>query len=214
VVAASSSSVYGGNLELPKHESMRPEPLSPYAVSKLATEAYVLAFAHCYGLETLAFRFFNVFGPLQAAGHAYAAVVPSFVDAALSGRPLTVHGDGQQSRDFTYVGSVCRILVEAVERRVSASRPVNLAFGGRTTLNELIGHLEDVLGHPVQRDHVPPRTGDVRDSQADCTALSTLFPSAISIPLRDGLAQTVAWFRTLPPAGQRTSGRAGEPTTV
>jgi UDP-glucose 4-epimerase len=214
VVVASSSSVYGGNPDLPKRESMRTVPLSPYAVSKLATEAYALAFAHCYGLGVLAFRFFNVFGPLQAAGHAYAAVVPSFVDAALSGRPLTVHGDGRQSRDFTYVGSVCRVLVDAVERRVTSPTPVNLAFGGRTTLIELIRRLESVLGHPVERRHVAPRAGDVRDSQADCAALSTLFPSASPVPLDEGLAETVAWFRACLGESHRESGRAGEPTTV
>ena len=104
VTVASSSSVYGANPELPKHEGLRCAPLSPYAVSKLATESYAIAFAHCYGLECLAFRFFNVFGPLQAAGHAYAAVIPQFVSAALDGRPLPLDGDGTQSRDFTYVG--------------------------------------------------------------------------------------------------------------
>ncbi len=104
VVVASSSSVYGANPTLPKHEDLASRPLSPYAASKLATEAYALAWHHSYGLPVLAFRFFNVFGPLQAPGHAYAAVVPAFVAAALAGEPLCVHGDGRQSRDFTYVG--------------------------------------------------------------------------------------------------------------
>src|SRR5205807_1885991 len=104
LIVASSSSVYGANPALPKSEDLTPAPLSPYAASKLATEAYTLAYAHSFGLDVLAFRFFNVFGPLQPAGHAYAAVIPAFVSAALEGRPLTVHGDGRQSRDFTYVG--------------------------------------------------------------------------------------------------------------
>ena len=200
VVVASSSSVYGANRELPKRESMRTAPLSPYAVSKLATEAYALAYAQCFGLEALAFRFFNVFGPLQAAGHAYAAVVPAFVDAALAGRPLTVHGDGEQTRDFTFVGSVCAVIGDAVRRGVADPEPVNLAFGGRTSLNGLVGVLEGVLGHPVERVYGQPRAGDVRDSQADTHRLRRLFPDAEPADLRDGLQATVDWFRTLTPA--------------
>ena len=119
VVVASSSSVYGANRELPKREGMRTAPISPYAVSKQATEAYAMSFGHTYGLPTLAFRFFNVYGPLQPAGHAYAAVVPAFVDAALRGVPLTIHGDGEQTRDFTNVGTVTRVLADAVTRTVT-----------------------------------------------------------------------------------------------
>jgi UDP-glucose 4-epimerase len=124
VIVASSSSVYGANRELPKRESMRTAPLSPYAVSKQATESYALAFGHTYGLPTLAFRFFNVYGPLQPAGHAYAAVIPAFLDAALRGEPLTVHGDGEQTRDFTYVGTVARVITEAVVNRVHDPTPI------------------------------------------------------------------------------------------
>ncbi len=113
VVVASSSSVYGANPALPKHESATTLPLSPYAASKLATEAYALSYQHSFGLPALAFRFFNVFGPLQPAGHAYAAVVPAFVSAALEGRPLPVQGDGRQSRDFTFVGTVADVLAES-----------------------------------------------------------------------------------------------------
>jgi UDP-glucose 4-epimerase len=200
VVVASSSSVYGANRELPKRESMRTAPLSPYAVSKLATEAYALAYGQCFDLEVLAFRFFNVFGPLQAAGHAYAAVVPAFVDAALAGRALTIHGDGGQTRDFTFVGSVCAVIGDAVRRRVADPEPVNLAFGGRTSLNGLVGVLEEVLGHRVERVHGSPRGGDVRDSQADTQRLRRLFPGAEPVALRDGLQATVDWFRTLTPA--------------
>src|SRR5204862_6478931 len=133
--------VYGANRTLPKSEDLPTLPLSPYAASKLATEVYSLAYAHSFGLDVLAFRFFNVFGPLQAAGHAYAAVVPAFVDAALAGRPVPVHGDGEQSRDFTYVGTVAGLLAEAARRRVTSDIAVNLAFGARTTLNDLLGRL-------------------------------------------------------------------------
>ena len=129
VVVASSSSVYGANPTLPKQEDLVCRPVSPYAASKLATESYTLAWQHTYGLPTLAFRFFNVFGPLQPAGHAYAAVVPAFVSAAMEGRPLPVHGDGTQSRDFTYVDTVCTVLADAALRQVTDPQPVNLAFG-------------------------------------------------------------------------------------
>jgi UDP-glucose 4-epimerase len=194
-VVASSSSVYGANPTLPKHESLATRPLSPYAASKLATEAYALAYQHSFGLPTLAFRFFNVFGPLQPAGHAYAAVVPAFVDAALAGRPLPVHGDGKQSRDFTYVGTVVEVLADAVRRRVVSEEPVNLAFGTRTDLLEVIDLLSDIVGRPLDIDHVEPRAGDVRHSQADNTLLLDLFPDIEPIDLRDGLQQTVDWFR-------------------
>jgi UDP-glucose 4-epimerase len=122
------------------------------------------------------------------------------VDAALAGRPLTIHGDGGQTRDFTFVGSVCAVIGDAVRRRVADAEPVNLAFGGRTSLNGLVGVLEDVVGHPVERVHVAPRGGDVRDSQADTQRLRRLFPGAEPVALRDGLQATVDWFRTLTPA--------------
>jgi len=194
-VVASSSSVYGANPQMPKHEELRAEPLSPYAVTKLATEAYAAAYAHCYDLPVLPFRFFNVFGPLQPADHAYAAVVPAFVSAALAEQPLIVHGDGQQTRDFTYVGTVSSVLADAVTRRVTSTGPVNLAFGSRVSLLELIVELETVLGHRVEVRHLDPRPGDVRASQADDSRLRALFPDVRPVPLRQGLEETVAWFR-------------------
>jgi UDP-glucose 4-epimerase len=198
VVTASSSSVYGDQRELPKHEGMRAEPISPYAVSKLAAEAYTLAYGASYGLDVLTFRFFNVYGPLQAAGHAYAAVVPAFVDAALRGAPLQVFGDGEQTRDFTYVGTVCRVLADAAIGRIVSDEPVNLAFGTRTSLNELIALLATVLGREVEREYLQPRPGDVRDSQAANDRLRALFPGIAAAPLGEGLRSTVDWFRTLP----------------
>ena len=198
VVSASSSSVYGANRELPKRESMRTAPISPYAVSKQATEAYTLSFGHTYGLPTMAFRFFNVYGPLQAAGHAYAAVLPAFIDAALRGRPLTIHGDGEQTRDFTFVGTVTRVLADAVVRRISDLEPVNLAFGSRTSLNTVVDELEGILGFRPEVEHVESRAGDVRDSQADNSRLLSHFPEVEPVPLREGLRATVDWFRTLP----------------
>jgi UDP-glucose 4-epimerase len=198
VVVASSSSVYGANPTLPKQEDLPLRPMSPYAASKLATESYALAWAHVWGFGALALRFFNVFGPLQAAGHAYAAVIPAFVEAALAGRPLTVHGDGAQTRDFTYVDSVTEVITRAVLDGTAHPQPVNLAFGGRQSLLDVIARLESIVGRPLERDHVDPRPGDVRHSQADQTRLRSLFPDLEPVGLDEGLAATVDWFRSLP----------------
>ncbi len=194
VVVASSSSVYGANPTLPKHEELAVAPLSPYAASKLATESYALAWHHSFGLPVLAFRFFNVFGPLQMPGHAYAAVVPALASAALAGQPLPIHGDGRQSRDFTYVGTVSAVITAAVTRRVTSDRPVNLAYGTRTDLLTLVALLEEVVGHPLEIDHREPRAGDVRHSQADNSRLIELFPEIEPVGLRQGLEATVEWM--------------------
>lgn len=196
VIAASSSSVYGANPALPKHEGLATRPMSPYAASKLATESYTLAWQAAYDLPTLAFRFFNVFGPLQAAGHAYAAVVPAFVSAALAGEPLQVHGDGTQSRDFTFVDTVCEVITDAVVRGVSNPEPVNLAFGSRTNLLEVIELLEEILGREVAVEHTDPRPGDVPHSQAAKDSLMALFPDVQAVELRTGLERTIDWFRS------------------
>ncbi len=202
VIVASSSSVYGANPEMPKHEDLTPAPVSPYAASKLAAESYTLAYHRSFGLDVLAFRFFNVFGPWQRADHAYAAVVPVFVSAALEGRPLPVHGDGLQSRDFTYVDSLCTILGDAIARRVCSPRPVNLAFGSQVPLTDLIGTLEELLGRPLPVEHQPVRAGDVRASQADQRRLRHLFPDVAPVPLRAGLTATIEWLAaTARPAG-------------
>ena len=195
VIVASSSSVYGANPALPKREDMSPQPVSPYAASKLATEAYALSYGHSFGLPVLAFRFFNVFGPLQPAGHAYAAVVPAFVSCALAGRPLTIHGDGTQTRDFTFVGTVVAVLSDAIRRQVTDPEPVNLAYGSRVSLLEMIAALEEVVGHELHRDHVEPRAGDVPHSQADQTRLIRMFPEVRPTRLIEGLRATVAWFQ-------------------
>lgn len=197
VIVASSSSVYGSNPGLPKRETDWTRPLSPYGVSKLATESYALAYQESYGVDTLAFRFFNVYGPRQAAGHAYAAVIPIFIDAALRGRPLPIDGDGLQSRDFTYVGTVASVLFDAAVRRVTSPSPVNLAFGGNITLLQLIDLLETELGFSVELEHRAPRVGDVRASQADETLLHSLFPQIQPTALQDGVRATVEWFRSV-----------------
>lgn len=201
VVVASSSSVYGSNPKLPKSEFDWTRPMSPYAVSKQATEGYTLAYQYSYGLKTLAFRFFNVYGPLQAADHAYAAVIPKFLDAALDNRPVQVHGDGRQSRDFTYVDTVCAVIHRAVQRQVFSPDPVNLAYGTNTTLLELLEEMERQFGHPIAREHTAPRTGDVRASQADNSRVKDLFPDVAPVELQDGLAATIDWFRQMKEEG-------------
>ena len=196
VIVASSSSVYGANPVLPKREDLQPMPMSPYAASKLATESYALAWRASYGMDVLAFRFFNVFGPFQPAGHAYAAVIPAFLDAALAGRPLPVNGDGTQTRDFTFVGTVCAVIAAAIERRVTDAMPVNLAFGSRVSLLELIELMGELLGRELPYETLPARTGDVPHSQADDTRLRQLFPEITPVSLRDGLQATIEWFRS------------------
>jgi UDP-glucose 4-epimerase len=195
VVVASSSSVYGANPALPKREDHVAMPASPYAASKLAAESYTLAYGRCFDLPVLAFRFFNVFGPLQSADHEYAAVIPAFVDSALREKPLPVHGDGKQSRDFTFVDTVTAVLTDSVRRTVTNTEPVNLAFGSRVSLLDLIELLEKVLGRALHRNHQSQRPGDVRDSQADQTKLRELFPAIQPVTLEEGLRSTVEWFQ-------------------
>ena len=195
VVVASSSSVYGANPALPKHEDLAPAPISPYGASKLLSESLALAYQSSFGMPVLALRFFNVFGPLQPADHDYAAVIPRFIAAALAQRPVEIHGDGEQTRDFTYVGSVVNVIARALHDRTTHAGPVNLAFGSRISLLELLDHLEHLLGAPIARCHVATRVGDVAHSQADPARLLALFPGLEASDLADGLARTVAWFQ-------------------
>ncbi|MFD0420857.1 NAD-dependent epimerase/dehydratase family protein [Streptomyces parvus] len=196
VIAASSSSVYGSNPHLPKHEDLATAPMSPYAVTKLTTEAYLSAYHHSFGLPVLPFRFFNVYGPGQRADHPYAAVIPKWISATLAGEPVTIHGDGSQTRDFTYVGTVCRVLTDALLRRVVGPRPVNLAFGSRTSLLDLVQEIEAAIGHVVKRQHVPARIGDVAHSQADSGRLQALFPRVAPMTLDEGISATADWIQT------------------
>jgi UDP-glucose 4-epimerase len=193
VVLASSSSVYGANPTIPKNESLQCLPMSPYAVSKLATEQYAMAYAQCFGLPVLPFRFFNVFGPGQLPGHAYAAVIPVFLRAALSGKSLPIHGDGEQSRDFTFVGTVTETITQAVKRRVTDS-PTNLAFGTRTTINDLARLIEHAVGRDLTLEYHPARPGDVHASQADNRQLRRLFPEVEAVELESGLRVTTQWM--------------------
>ena len=196
IVLASSSSVYGSNPKLPRSESDWTRPMSPYAVSKLAAEAYANAYLSSYGLPTLAFRFFNVYGPKQRGDHPYAAVVPKFIEAAIARKPLQIHGSGEQTRDFTFVETVCQAIEAACADRISHEHPVNLAHGSRTSINELAQLVRDVVGSDVQFLHEASRQGDVYGSQADSELFRSLFPAVAASDLRSGLEMTVRWFRT------------------
>lgn len=195
VIVASSAAVYGQHPPLPASESLPPDPHSVYASSKLAAEAHAFAYRNAFDLPVLVFRFFNVFGPLQDVGHVYAAVVPAFVSAAVSGEALTIFGDGEQTRDMVPVGTVTEVLTDAVVRRVTHDRPVNLALGSRRSLLEIAAQLEWILGRPLDRRHAPPRAGDVRHSQADDRTLRALFPSVGPVDFEAELRATVEWFQ-------------------
>jgi UDP-glucose 4-epimerase len=191
VVFASSSSVYGANPALPKHEELRLAPISPYATSKQAGEAYCRAFHEVYGLETVALRYFNVFGPRQDPASQYAAVVPRFIRAALDGAPVTIYGDGTQSRDFTYVDNVVEANVLAADAPDVGGAAVNVAMGDSTSLNALLALLEDVMDRKIAVEHAEPRVGDVPHSQADIGAARRLLGYEPLTSLRAGLIQTV-----------------------
>ena len=193
---ASSSSVYGKNPAMPKSEREWVRPMSPYAVTKLAGEQYVLAYQEAFGFSTTAFRFFNVYGPGQRAGHAYAAVIPIFLEALRRGDALPINGDGTQTRDFTFVDTVCAALLQSTERGVSIGEPVNLAFGTNTSLLDLISSIEDVTGLSAQIEYRPPRVGDVPHSQALNAKLVEHFPDVGPTPLTTGIARTWEWIRS------------------
>lgn len=195
VVVASSSSVYGSNPVLPKSETDWTRPMSPYAASKLAAESYTLAYGRTYNMKTLPFRFFNVYGPNQRAGHVYAAVIPKFIDSAIRGTSLEVHGDGLQSRDFTYVDTVCEVVFSACMRQVSSESPVNLAFGSNATLLEVAATIERSIGKKLSLSHVDSRPGDVRASRSDGRLMSELFPHVTPVKLEAGIQQTLEWFK-------------------
>ncbi|MFK5646112.1 NAD-dependent epimerase/dehydratase family protein [Ornithinimicrobium sp. LYQ121] len=194
LTVASSSSVYGMNPAMPKSEREWIRAMSPYAVSKIAAEQYALAAQQSFGLETLAFRFFNVYGPGQMPGHVYAAVIPIFLEHLLQKLPLPINGDGSNSRDFTFVGTVCRTLLDAAVRRVVHTEPVNLAFGTNVSLMALIDEIRRTSGENPSVIHQPPRVGDVPHSQADNATLRSLFPDVEAVPLGEGLRQTLNWF--------------------
>jgi nucleoside-diphosphate-sugar epimerase len=187
VVFASSSSVYGNSGTLPRQESQAPDPISPYAVAKLAAERYCVSFHRVYGLETVALRYFNVFGPRQDPTSQYAAVVPRFLAAIAEGRPVPVHGDGTQSRDFTYVANVVDANVLAADADGAAGAVLNIATGRRASVGELADAVGAVLGKPVEKEYLPTRAGDVRDSWADVSEAARVLGYRPKLGLEDGL---------------------------
>ncbi|HKV38772.1 MAG TPA: SDR family oxidoreductase [Blastocatellia bacterium] len=195
VVYASSSSVYGETPVLPKEEDMRPQPLSPYALSKLSAEQYCMVFSQVYGLETVALRYFNIFGPRQDPTSDYAAVVPKFVTSLLQGRAPVIYGDGLQSRDFTYIDNVVEANLLASEASAASGHYVNIACGGRYNLLELLGTIKEITGSQLDPVHEPSRAGDVRDSQASIEAARAILGYKVIVDFREGVRRTVDWYR-------------------
>jgi UDP-glucose 4-epimerase len=190
VVYASSSSVYGNSGTLPRTESQQPDPISPYAVAKLAAELYCVSFHRVYGIETVALRYFNVFGPRQDPKSQYAAVVPRFITAIDQGQAVPIHGDGTQSRDFTYVANVVEANLLAGEREGVGGTVLNIATGRQGSVSELADAIGVVLGKPVEKEYLPVRTGDVRDSWADVTAAKRVLGYEAAVSLEEGLRLT------------------------
>jgi UDP-glucose 4-epimerase len=187
VVFASSSSVYGNSGDLPRVETQPADPISPYAVSKLAAERYCVGFSRVYELETVALRYFNVFGPHQDPTSQYAAVVPRFIRAVREGEPVPVHGDGAQSRDFTYVANVVDANVLAAQAEGVSGAVLNVATGRPASVNELADLIGETLGLPVEKQYLPQRAGDVRDSWADVGEAKRLLGYEPAVGLEDGL---------------------------
>jgi UDP-glucose 4-epimerase len=194
VVYASSSSVYGDDPALPKVETLPTNPISPYAVSKLGAEHYCRTFARLYGLETVSLRYFNVFGPRQNPESIYSAVIPRFLDQALKHEPLEVHGDGLQSRDFTYIDNVVQGNLRAMETPGVSGEVFNIACNTRHTLLDVAEQIGRFLGRTLERRHVAPRAGDVRHTLADITKAERLLGYAPTVDFADGMQRTCEYF--------------------
>ena len=199
IVYASSSSVYGDLTVSPKSETMRGKPLSPYAASKQGNEDFAQAFHNAYGMTMVGFRYFNVFGPRQDPKGTYAAVIPLFVSKLLKGESPTIFGDGEQSRDFTFVGNVVQANVRALFGDLpKGAHLVNVACGASTTVNQLFNGIAAELDTAIRPSHAPDRKGDIRDSLADVSLAQALLGYADWVHLQEGLAATVAWYREHP----------------
>jgi UDP-glucose 4-epimerase len=195
VIYAASSSAYGDTAVLPKVEDMSPRPKSPYALQKLVGEYYASVFSDCFDLQTVSLRFFNVFGPRQDPSSPYSGVLSVFMTCLLDGRSPTIYGDGEQSRDFTYVEDVVELVVKAGEVEGVSGRVFNAGNGGRITLNETWKQLQRIAGVSIPANYGPPRPGDVRDSQADTTAASKELGHAPRFTFEQGLRLTLEWYR-------------------
>jgi UDP-glucose 4-epimerase len=192
VVYSSSTSVYGSTRQLPTTEESATDPISPYAVTKLAAERYCISFARVYeSLESVVLRYFNVFGPRQSPSSQYAAVVPRFVTAIDAGQPIEIHGDGEQSRDFTYVGNVVDATIQAGEAVGANGEIFNVAGGSPASVNRIADTIGEILGKPVERRHLPSRAGDIRNSWADLSKSERVLGYAPKVALEDGLRRTI-----------------------
>jgi nucleoside-diphosphate-sugar epimerase len=200
VVFAGSSSAYGNTPTLPKHEAMPPNPLSPYALQKVVGEQYLQMFTALYGLETVSIRYFNVFGPRQDPSSPYSGVISVFATALLENRSPRIYGDGEQTRDFTYIANVVDGVLRACEAPGASGEVINVATGGRISLNRLFEVMRDIIGATVQPTYADSRSGDVRDSQADIQKAQALLGYRPIVPFEDGLARTIEWYRTAPAA--------------
>jgi UDP-glucose 4-epimerase len=193
VVYASSSSVYGDTPTLPKHEGMIPNPMSPYAVTKIAGEYYCSVFSRLYDIQTICLRYFNIFGPRQDPASTYAAVIPKFITRLLAGKAPIIYGDGEQTRDFTFVKNAVQANIRAMES--DAQGVFNIAYGERIPLNELAQTIMDILDVEIEPIYEAPRPGDIRDSLADISRASDAFGYAPEYDLKRGLEETIAWYK-------------------
>ncbi len=189
------SSAYGDTTTLQKVETIRPEPLSPYAVAKLVGEYYCSVFYTVFGLETISLRYFNVFGPNQDPTSQYAAAIPAFVTSILKDEPPTIYGDGEQSRDFTYVDNVVDANLLAAHAKKTTGEVVNIACGKAVTVNEIIRMINSITGKNVIPEYAPPRPGDVKHSLADITAAKKLLRYQPKVSFEDGLRLAIDWYK-------------------
>ena len=196
LVFAASSSAYGDTPTLPKHEGMPTNPLSPYALQKVVGEQYLQMFTRLYGLETVSIRYFNVFGPRQDPSSPYSGVISVFATALIENRSPKIYGDGEQSRDFTYVANVVDGVLRACDAPNASGEIINVATGGRISLNKLFYTMRDVVGGSLEPTYAEPRKGDVRDSQADINKAKALLGYEPIVSFEDGLARTIAWYRS------------------
>ena len=196
VVYAGSSSAYGNTATLPKREDMPTNPLSPYALQKLVAEQYMQMFTTLYGLETVTIRYFNVFGPRQDPSSAYSGVISVFAKALLENKAPTIYGDGEQTRDFTYVANVVDGVLRATKAPGASGQVFNVATESRISLNELFRTMRRLVGSEINPKYAPARAGDVRDSQADITRARTILGYKPIISFEEGLRQTLEWYRT------------------
>jgi nucleoside-diphosphate-sugar epimerase len=203
LVYAGSSSAYGNTDTLPKREDMPAGPLSPYALQKYVAEEYCQMFTRLYGFETVTIRYFNVFGPRQDPGSPYSGVISLFSTALLDGRQPVIYGDGEQTRDFTFVANVVDGVLRACEAPKAAGEVINVATGGRISLNELLRTMNQIVGTDIKAVYKEPRAGDVRDSQADITKARTLLGYQPRVGLEEGLGHTLEWCRSEASAPRR-----------